>query len=441
MRSSRRALPALLPLLLVLVVAAATCGQTGTIGFAGTVSAQARASMREPSRGAGPLARVATGTFRRKLNTQAFDSGRATTHVSPSFEGLGMVGANRAGTLFAVQRRGNSSIDPSGQLVLFEYRGAERGWTERPIYDSEWDDRNAAGGVTSAGTMLVFFARYDSHTGVWHDMGFIRSTDDGQTFSPFKTLPVGSDRWFSPYGKLIELPGGRLMQLVYGNDGYSYRVRAIFSDDDGQTWDDEVTIDRQSFERPTEADAILVDGTTNNNARLIVISRTEPGPHPKASGGLYQYTSANGGRTWKRAGFVNVGDTPSDISPWLTSLSGGRIGLVWAARRSMTIEVSISDGERVFQNRRGWAKPFTLFTSRLANQRPRQAANFGYPAIAAMGSSDDDQVVVFFDANSSDPSVFHEKAFANTDLVMIRLLGPEIAERKRAERAAAQPAS
>ncbi|HVL88739.1 MAG TPA: sialidase family protein [Actinomycetota bacterium] len=441
MRSSRRALPALLPLLLVLVVAAATCGQTGTVGFAGTVTAQARASMREPARGAGPLARVATGTFRKKLNTQAFDSGRATTHVSAMFEGLGMVGATRGGTLFAVQRRGTSSIDPTGQLVFFEYRGAERGWTERPIYDSEWDDRNAAGGVTSTGTIVAFFARYDSHTGIWHDMGFIRSTDDGQSWSDYKTVPVGADRWYSPYGKLVELPGGRLMQLLYGNDGYSYRVRAIFSDDDGETWGNEVTIDRQSFERPTEADAILVDGTTNDNARLIVVSRTEPGPNPQAGGGLYQYVSANGGRTWKRMGFMNVGDTPSDISPWLTNLSDGRIALVWAARRTMTIEVSIADGARVFRNRNGWGKPYTLFTSRLANQRPRQAANFGYPAIGTVGQSDEDQVVIFFDANSSDPSVFHEKAFANTDLVMIRLLGPKIAERKRLEREAQHSSS
>lgn len=434
-------MPALLPLLLVVVFVAATCGQTGSVGFASTVTAAKAAKVREAARGAGPLARVSTGAFRRKVNSQAFDSGRSTTHVSPAFEGLGMIATKSDGTLFAVQRRGNSSIDPTGQLVLFEYRGPERGWIDRPIYDSEWDDRNAAGGVTANGTIVVFFARYDSHTGRWLDMGYIRSTDEGHTFSKYQTVPVGIDRWYSPYGSLVVLPSGRLMQLFYGNDGYSYRVRAMFSDDDGVTWKDDVTIDRQSFERPTEAAGVFVSGTSDATSQLIVIARTEPGPNPNARGGLFQYTSSNGGKTWKRAGYLKVGDSPSDISPWLTNLNGGRIALVWAARGTMTIEVSIADGKRAFANRTAWKKPYTLFTSRLADQRPRQAANFGYPAISSIGDGDDDQVVVFFDANSADPSVFHEKAFANTDLVMIRLMGPKIAERKRAERAAATTTS
>lgn len=433
MRLSRRIWPALLPLLLAVGVVAGTCG------FPGRASINAASVRKHVRRGdaalsAGPLGRLTTSTFRKKITVQSFDSGRATVNVTPTFDGLGMLGVTRNNTLFAIQRRGTSSIDPTGQIAMFEFRGPETGWIARPIYDSEWDDRNAAGGVTPGGAMMSFLARYDSNTGRWIDMGYIRSIDDGQTWSNYRKLPVGSDRWFSPYGPLIPLPSGRLVQLFYGNNGYTYRLRAMFSDDDGISWQGESIIDQSSYERPTEAAGIFVSGTTDQNSKIIVVARTEPGPHPKARGGLMQYSSADGGRRWKREGFMNVGNTPSDISPWMTRLSDNRIALVWAARRSMTIEVATADAERVFANRKGWRKPYTLFTSRLADQRPRQAANFGYPAIAHIGADDEDAVVVFFDANANDPSVFHEKTLANTDLVMIRLLGPRIAEKRRLAR-------
>ncbi|MGH2830307.1 MAG: sialidase family protein, partial [Actinomycetota bacterium] len=403
MRSARRRLwPAFLPLTLILAVFAATCGSPGAAGFGVGRAVAARANDRDSVRGARPMAKVATNEFRRRLTVQAFDSGRPTFNVTPTFDGLGMLGVSRSGVLFAVQRRGASSIDPTGQIAIFEFRGAATGWVARPVYDSEWDDRNAAGGVTPTGAVVVFFARYDARTGRWLDLGYIRSVDDGQTFSIYRTLPVGPDRWFSPYGPMIVLPSGRLMQLFYGNNGYTYRLRAMFSDDDGQTWGDDRVVDAQSFERPTEAAGVLVGGATDSTAQIVVVSRTEPGPSPKARGGLYQYASPDGGRTWRRMGFLNVGDTPSDISPWMSRLGDGKIALVWAARRTMTIEVSLADGDRVMQNRRVWKRPYTLFTSRLAEQRPRQAANFGYPAIAHIGPADEDAVCVFFDANTAD---------------------------------------
>ncbi|MHB8510982.1 MAG: sialidase family protein [Actinomycetota bacterium] len=423
MSRSKSVWSAALPLLLVLVIAISIGAAMGSVSLAGT----ARSAATDALRGAPALGQVTTQSLASEVATQAFAEGRPTFNVTSSFDGLGILAVNRQGVLYAIQRRGASSIDPSGHVELFQFQGAQGGWASRTIYTSQWDNRNIAGGITPKGTIIVFFGRYDANTGRWVDLGFIRSTDDGQTFGPYTTLPIdGGDAWFSPYGPLLVFPSGRLMQLFYGNNGYEYRLRALFSDDDGLTWQHESVIDRQSYERPTEATGFIIPGTRDSNSKIVVVSRTEPGPNPRARGGLCEYVSSNGGTTWKRLGFLNVGTSPSDISPWLAQLQNNRVALVWADRASMTIQVSISDQSAIAANELAWRQPYTLYTSRLANQRPRQAANFGYPSVAHIGTSDTDAVVVFFDANASDPSIFREQARANTDLVLIRLLGPSI---------------
>src|SRR6185436_10564316 len=121
------------------------------------------------------------------------------------------------GKLVAIQRQGAAHEGGSiGEVRQWESTDRGATWTNRMTYDSEYDDRNVGGGVASkTGTVLAFLARYD---GVhWIDMRALRSEDDAQTFTDVgAALPTNGCAAFSPYGPLVELPSGSLLQTFYG---------------------------------------------------------------------------------------------------------------------------------------------------------------------------------------------------------------------------------
>lgn len=207
------------------------------------------------------------------------------------------------GELLCVFYCGTEHISPDGKVVMVRSRDKGLTWS-RPqvILDTPYDDRDPSIMQTRSGRILVnFFVRvpekYDSdrtkrtspHVHVaWSD-------DGGQTFSqPRPAAPTW--RWNATSDEVIQLPDGSLVMSVYGRlaDDKTDRASALFSSDDGETWNAakraDIAIDGNgivNFQEP--ALERTPDGTL-----ICTLRTTDAGFH------LYEARSTDGGKTWSK---------------------------------------------------------------------------------------------------------------------------------------------
>jgi sialidase-1 len=137
------------------------------------------------------------------------------------------------------------------------------------------------------------------------------SSDDGKTWSPAKYFPVDpSPAYWSPnHDRAIQLRSGRIVMPLSWTDDWNVhpftRLRAYYSDDEGQTWKGSRTIVeiKESKGGADEPGVVeLKDG------RVMMWTRTTTG-HP------YQCYSSDGGETWSNAQpmTVKAPDSPQSI--------------------------------------------------------------------------------------------------------------------------------
>ena len=124
------------------------------------------------------------------------------------------------GKLVAIQRQGLSHVGGSvGEVRQWESTDRGATWTNRLTYDSQYDDRNVGGGLSFAdGKHPCLFCalrrrQLDRHA----------SPEIGRRCPNFQRhWRTSADQWlcrmFSPYGPMVELPSGRLLQTFYGGD-------------------------------------------------------------------------------------------------------------------------------------------------------------------------------------------------------------------------------
>ena len=251
------------------------------------------------------------------------------------------------GKLMAIQRQGTAHVGGSvGEVRQWESTDRGSTWTSRLTYDSQYDDRNVAGGrVPDTGSILVFFARYDGVN--WIDMRALRSTDDGQTFNDIGApLPTNGCSVFSPYGPMIELPSGRLLQTFYGGDSANYKVWVSESVDDGRTWTYKADIYRGLLQM-NETSLAWISGSDDASSALVAVSRNDGGA------GLFQSLSTDGGSTWTSQGSIPDGDT-LDLSPWLYRTSGGMLVLAWHERTAFTFPIRVAPASAVAAGPGNW---------------------------------------------------------------------------------------
>lgn len=288
------------------------------------------------------------------------------------------------GKLVAIQRQGVAHVGGSAGEVR-QWDSTDRGatWTNRLMYDSQYDDRNVGGGVASkTGTVLAFIARFDGSR--WIDMRALRSVDDAETFSDIGTpMPTNGCRGFSPYGPLVELPSGRLLQTFYGCDG-PYKVWVSESVDDGLTWTHKSDI---YIGAPfvSETSAVWISGSDDSTSTLVAIARNERGT------GLLQFVSRDGGNTWASQGVIPGGHL-TDISPWLLRLSDGTIVNAWHERSWFGFNVRTGRAEEVAASPSNWGP--ALGTYRAITQ---VIGDSGYPALLSATGMDDDLIQVIYD--------------------------------------------
>ena len=214
-----------------------------------------------------------------------------------------------------------------GALVLARSIDGGRTWPFSKAVAAEpgWDLYTNHGMTRlTDGTLLlhVVRGRREEASNAFYARGsFTRSTDNGHIWEvsgPQLDYPFVSQtgRAFS-YGRVAELPGGKLMVPFYGEPRYSgdprCRVVAVaFSDDGGRSWPDYAIIheDRTAQIGPSEADILrLSDGRW-----LMIVRANIPGL-------LYQSYSSDEGRTWSA---IKPTELPGNC-PALIALASGDI--------------------------------------------------------------------------------------------------------------------
>jgi len=154
------------------------------------------------------------------------------------------------------------------------------------------------------------------------------SKDDGCTWkrqpAPVADLPFDPKRFLGLWGRVTELPEGRLLCTLYGYkpEARKFALGVVESTDGGLNWRYLSTMcDDPGIgpEGPDEADLALLE-----SGRLLSVFRT--------GGNLFQVTSSDGGRTWSAP--RNLGTF--GVSPQLLLLDNGVLVLTYGTRHVST---------------------------------------------------------------------------------------------------------
>lgn len=354
-----------------------------------------------------------------------------------SYDGAGFtVPVN--GQIVTIARQGSRHADdPTGRIAAYTFIDGEMDWPPHTIIDTELDDRNPAGGLTRSGALIVFYARaVNKHE--WVDMRAARIVGDEVVET---IIPTEPDSGFSPYGPLVVLPSGKLMQTVYGrgveNGRTYYRIRAFFSTDDGRTWPEERVVWKTYTEMPNETAAIWVDGATDSASRLMAFASSARRLNDEWVHYVMQIVSTDGGKTWRRLGWVS-GISDRGMVPWAANLGGGRLALVTVDRREYTINVAMAWSRTVFGQPSWWPRGRAVYQSTFMSTervnvegigQTKNWSDFGYPSIVSLGPKEYHKFIVFYDSRTGSSGMSPADVPADTDLILTRLFARPLNER------------
>jgi Neuraminidase (sialidase) len=281
------------------------------------------------------------------------------------------------GDMLAVLRGGAAHVGVKGRLDLVRSTDGGKTWSAPwTAIDGEFDDRNPAMGQLKNGTIVLAYAiasGYDA-TGlrfgkreerVFDGVYLIFSNDNGKTWSkPVRDPAIhqfyAGKGFVSPYGKIVQLPGGSVLMAVYfefsddrRNQSYLFR-----SNDGGKTWGNPVLLGGHYNETGI---ARLRDG------RVLAAMRSEQGGH------IAMTESTDDGRTWSTPAQITAdSEHPAD----LIQLRDGRVLMVFGERNAPRgVHAMISPDGRT------WDKTKQIV---LADDAPN--SDCGYPSSVEVGA-------------------------------------------------------
>ena len=275
-------------------------------------------------------------------------------------------------------------------------------WTGTEVAnDANYDDRGVAGGIIPAtGTIMLFYTRHNDAEADPYDLRILRSTDHGANFADLGTLSTGADEGFRAFGRVAELPSGKVLQSFYSRGAGYYRINIQYSDDDGLTWGTDTDIFTHAATYYTEPDVIYVDGSNDATARLLCVARN-------SGGVLRQFSSADGGATWD-----DDGDLPfsqgidKDVAPSLF-LYQGLVYLVYTDRTDDMMKYAVAIGADVIGDVTAWSQGIAIYTAQATLDQDQLYTQVVALADVALPTTTDLHVV-FCDAPGTDePDVFH----------------------------------
>lgn len=230
-------------------------------------------------------------------------------------------------------RAGTSHVGDRGVVQIISSKDKGATWSApRTIFSDQYDDRNIAGGTTKTGRIIIFFARNEFNPVDFVDYGYMFSDDGGVTWSKFHSIKTPGYIAFSPYGQMIQLPDGSLVQTWYGRKGNTFYSHLIKSKNNGRTWSAPVTILSSEVHHYTETSVAWYGG------KLIGLARNDNGMF------FTQVESNDYGATWENKGLVAVDTTTGTKNPPCLTICQGRLACLYAQRDINRVRVMYYDG-------------------------------------------------------------------------------------------------
>lgn len=242
------------------------------------------------------------------------------------------------------------------------------------LSDTGTDVRNVSGGVTPNNRIVLFVLKYNANTFTNVNQGYIYSDDEGSSWSAYQQLPTNKHSFYSPYGKLIAIGEGKLMQAWYGRGGpNNYSTYVTISKNNGSTWSDPIQVATSTSIRYCEASYAYLD----NNV-IIGLIRDDRWGAP-----FHQVISSDNGQTWSEQGEISF-DSGMMVSPWLsgyTDANGKKCIMAFYANRTTNDLCAITGSSSGLQaGVAGWI-PQSL--KRLGRNKLQ---DFGYPSVITSGN-------------------------------------------------------
>ena len=240
------------------------------------------------------------------------------------------------GDVVAALRGGAGHLGRAGRMEVVHSSDGGLTWTPPNLLaDSEDDDRDAAFGVSSQGTLILLYQREHRYDVDGNYQGGLRiadpipialmatrSFDNGLTWEEPYPLNIDSLATASFFGKIVSLDDGTLLAPIYNSRAWadeqneqmfdtSYLVR---SQDDGRTWGG---VSQIAPHRNETALIVLPDGD------LLAVQRDD------TAQALHSTRSQDGGLTWSpTTQITQARQHPAD----LLRLSNGDILLTYGNR-------------------------------------------------------------------------------------------------------------
>jgi hypothetical protein len=295
------------------------------------------------------------------------------------------------GRIAVVLRGGAGHLGIKGRLDMVFSADEGKNWTKPTVVvDSPLDDRNPAFGQAKDGALVVAYLRlakyddkgkYDPKLDKPDSTWVTRSEDGGKTWGKSLPIDVSDIGWGSPYGKILTLPDGTMLQALYGGPVRALGEKVADSDnsylyrsaDNGKTWQRHATPGLKGFNET--ALVRLASG------KLLAAMRS-------VKGEVWLTDSTDDGKSWSKPKKL----TPGGVHPAdLLLLPDQRVLLVTGYRLDpgKGVRGLVGDKEGHFD----WNKRFTLVSD-------ATNSDCGYPSSVLL--RDNRVLTVYYAVGSKD---------------------------------------
>ena len=307
------------------------------------------------------------------------------------------------GNVVAALRGGAGHLGRAARMEVVRSSDAGQTWSPpNSVADSDDDDRDAAFGVSSQGTLVLLYQRehrYDSDGNYQAGLPTsnpkpialmaTRSLDNGLTWEEPYPLSFDSLARVSFFGKVVSLNDGTLLAPLYNSrsraDEQSEQIYdtayLVRSQDDGRTWGD---ISQIAPHRNETALIALPEGD------LLAVQRDD------TAQALHSTRSQDGGRTWSPpTQITQARQHPADM----VRLSNGDILLTYGNRNPPhRIEGRISRDRG-----HSWLDCLLTFSGHLYGYTvdDSRRTDLGYPSNVIIAGSDGRQGITMYYYNPS----------------------------------------